>query len=229
MHHPAAAALLDRRNFLGSMGTGVGSMALAWLVDREAAARPVDFPAKARRVLQIFCPGAVSAMDTFEYKPELARRHGQPLPGGTVVTFQGNNGNLMASPWGWSRRGQCGKWIADLLPHLGSCVDDIAFVHSLTARSNTHGPGMLQMNTGFVLEGFPSMGAWTTYALGSATQDLPAFVAIPDMRGLPPNGPANWSAGSRATRRRTVSRARGSSSTIRMRKQRGIIFSPMGW
>jgi hypothetical protein len=82
-----------------------------------------------------------------------------------------------------------------LVPNIAELVDDIAFVHSLTAKSNTHGPAMLQMNTGFVVDGFPSMGAWTTYALGTENQDLPAFVAIPDVRGLPPNGPANWAAG----------------------------------
>jgi len=138
----------------------------------------------------------VSHLDTFEYKPELHKRHGQPLPGeAKIVTFQGGNGNLMQSPWGWSRHGQCGKWVSDLLPHLAACVDDIAFVHSLTARSNTHGPAMLQMNTGFILEGFPSMGAWAAYALGTENQNLPAFVAIPDPRGLPPSGPANWANG----------------------------------
>lgn len=201
------SAWLDRRQFLGSMGTGVGSIALAWLLDREgraqtrqtegrqAAPRGPHFEPRARRVVQIFCPGAVSPMDTFDYKPELARRHGQRLPGGDVVTFQGGNGNLMASPWRWRQHGQCGKRVSDLLPNLGGCVDDIAFVHSLTARSNTHGPALLQMNTGFILEGFPSMGAWTTYALGSANENLPAFVAIPDSRGLPPSGPANWSNG----------------------------------
>ena len=158
------------------------------------------FPPRARRVIQIFCPGAVSQMDTFEYKPELIKRHGQPMPGENIVTFQGGNGSLMRSPWDWKQHGQCGKWVSDLLPHLAECVDDIAFVHSLTARSNTHGPAMLQMNTGFVVDGFPSMGAWATYALGTTNQDLPAFVAIPDMRGLPPNGPANW--GSRLSARR---------------------------
>ena len=112
-----------------------------------------------------------------------------------LVTFQGGNGSLMRSPWDWKQYGQSGKWVSSLLPHLAECVDDIAFVHSLTARSNTHGPAMLQMNTGFVVDGFPSIGAWTTYALGSASQDLPAFVAIPDIRGLPPNGPGNWGAG----------------------------------
>jgi hypothetical protein len=196
--NPTYRHWLDRREFLGRMGTGLGSVALAWLLadrSRGAERRP-HHAARAKKVLQVFCPGAVSHLDTFEYKPELIKRHGRPLPGdGKVVTFQGGNGNLMKSPWGWKRHGQSGKWVSDLLPHLATCVDDMAFVHSLTARSNTHGPAMLQMNTGFILEGFPSMGAWATYALGSASEDLPAFVAIPDPRGLPPSGPANWANG----------------------------------
>jgi hypothetical protein len=201
----AYASWLDRRHFLGRMGTGLGSVAVAALLADEAhggreadplAPRRPHFAPRARRVLQVFCPGAVSHLDTFDYKPELIRRHGQPLPGaGRVVTFQGGNGSLLRSPWGWRRHGQCGKWVSDLLPHLAGCVDDIAFLHSLTARSNTHGPAMLQMNTGFVLEGFPSAGAWVTYALGTLNRNLPAFVAIPDPRGLPPSGPANWSNG----------------------------------
>ncbi|HTE21194.1 MAG TPA: DUF1501 domain-containing protein [Armatimonadota bacterium] len=199
---------LDRREFLAHLGTGLGSIALACLLAEEGGAAPAaradgnplapkapHFPGKAKRVVQIFCPGAVSHMDTFEYKPELIQRHGQPMPGEKIVTFQGGNGNLMKSPWGWSRHGKSGKWVSDLLPHLSGCVDDIAFIHSMTAKSNTHGPAMLQMNTGFILEGFPSMGAWATYALGTANQNLPAFVAIPDVRGLPPNGPANWNSG----------------------------------
>jgi hypothetical protein len=203
---------LDRRRFLGEIGTGLGSIALACLLAEEAAAnplstihspqsadplapRPAQFPARAKRVVQVLCPGAVSQLDTFEYKPELEKRHGQPMSGEKLVTFQGVNGNLMKSPWGWKRHGQCGKWVSDLLPHLAGCVDDMAFFHAMTARSNTHGPAMLQINTGFVLEGFPSIGAWTTYGLGSVSRDLPAFVAIPDVRGLPPNGPANWNSG----------------------------------
>jgi hypothetical protein len=196
--------LLDRRGFLGQMGTGLGSIALACLLMEEATAqvsnplapRPPHAAPRAKRVIQIFCPGAVSQIDTFEYKPELQKRHGQPLPGlSGVSSFQGGNGNLMASPWGWRQHGKSGKWVSDLLPHLAEKVDEIAFVHSLTAKSNTHGPAMLQMNTGFVVDGFPSMGAWVTYALGTTNQDLPAFVAIPDRRGLPPNGPANWNSG----------------------------------
>jgi hypothetical protein len=204
------ADLPSRRDFLGSMGSGLGCIAFAALLAGEAPAaaqepaaalnpvapRPAHFPVRARRVIQIFCPGAVSPMDTFEYKPELQKRHGQPMPGLTgVSSFQGGNGNLMASPWGWKQYGQSGKWVSDLFPHLARCVDDMAFVHSLTAKSNTHGPGLLQMNTGFVFEGFPSMGAWVTYALGTMNQDLPSYVAIPDPRGMPPSGPANWTAG----------------------------------
>ncbi len=204
MHHVdhSAASWLDRREFFGQMGTGLGSVALAWLLAQEQALRAdsaagqPQFTPKARRVVQIFCPGAASHLDTFDYKPELIRQHGKPLPGeGKIVTFQGGNGNLMRSPWGWKQRGQCGKWVSELLPCLGALVDDLAFIHSLTARSNTHGPAMLQMNTGFILEGFPSMGSWVSYALGTQNQDLPAFVAIPDSRGLPPSGPANWSNG----------------------------------
>ena len=188
------------------MATGLGSIALAWLLGEEAGAagdasanpvapRAPHFPPKAKRVIQIFCPGAVSQLDTFDYKPELIKRHGQPMSGEKIVTFQGGNGNILKSPWGWKQHGQCGKWVTDLLPHLARHVDDIAFLHAMTAKSNTHGPACLQMNTGFILEGFPSMGSWTTYALGSESQDLPAFVAIPDIRGLPPNGPTNWNSG----------------------------------
>lgn len=194
------SGLLNRRQFLGQMGTGLGSIALACLLAEESAAyqatKPLQYPAKAKRIVQIFCPGAVSQLDTFDYKPELIRMHGQPMPGEEkLVTFQGGNGALMKSPWGWRQHGASGKWVSDLLPHLADCVDDMAFIHSLTAKSNTHGPAMLQMNTGFILDGFPSVGAWVTYALGSANQNLPAFVAIPDPRGMPPNGPANWSGG----------------------------------
>ncbi|HEU4752271.1 MAG TPA: DUF1501 domain-containing protein [Armatimonadota bacterium] len=196
---------LGRREFLGHLGTGLGSIALACLLAEEGAAAPAGnplaphpphFPAKAKRVIQVFCPGAASQIDLWEYKPDLVRYHGQPLPGNEkLVTFQGGNGSLMKSPWEWSRHGQCGKLLSALVPHLATCVDDLAFIHSMTARSNTHGPAMLQMNTGFILEGFPSIGAWTTFALGTETQNLPAFVAIPDVRGLPPNGPANWNSG----------------------------------
>ena len=101
----------------------------------------------------------------------------------------------MKSPWEWKQYGQCGKWISDLVPHLAGCVDDMAFLHSMVSKSNVHGPATFMQNTGFVLPGFPSMGAWVSYGLGSLSDDLPAFVVLPDSRGFAPNGPANWSSG----------------------------------
>jgi hypothetical protein len=101
----------------------------------------------------------------------------------------------MKSPWPFAPAGQSGKMITTLLPHLARHADDIAFIHSMTSRSNTHGPASVFMNTGFVREGFPSAGAWASYALGSLNENLPTFVAITDVRGEPPNGKANWTNG----------------------------------
>jgi hypothetical protein len=197
--------LLDRRGFLGHLGSGLGGIAFVSLLaaDQPAirpeaplAPRPSHFPARAKRVLSIFCSGACSHLDTWDYKPELVKRHGQPMPGAEgLITFQGAQGNLAKSPYPFRPRGQCGKFVSDLLPRLGECVDDLCFIHSLTARANTHGPAEAQMNTGFTLDGFPSVGAWVSYGLGTENQDLPAFVAIPDPRGVPQIGPANWSNG----------------------------------
>jgi len=180
----------SRRGFI----SGLGAIALADLL--RGAAKAPHFAPKAKRVIQIFCPGGVSHLDTFDYKPELIKRSGQPMPGGDKdVTFQGANGNLMKSPWRFVPRGESGKHITEMLPHLAAHVDDMAFIHSMTSRSNTHGPACVAMNTGFVFEGFPSAGAWVTYALGSPNENLPAYVAIPDVRGIPPSGPANWTSG----------------------------------
>jgi hypothetical protein len=186
-----------RREFLWHYGGGLGGVALAHLLsnDRLLADAGPHHRARARRVVQLFMSGAASQCDTFDYKPALIRRHGQAFdPGGRVELFQSSPGAVMKSPWRWRQRGQCGKWISDLLPHLATCVDDIAFIHSMVSRSNVHGPATFMQNTGFVLPGFPSMGAWVHYGLGSLTQNLPAFVVIPDARGFAPNGPANWSA-----------------------------------
>jgi hypothetical protein len=208
----AGRFLLDRRDLLGRAATGLGGIALAALLaeqglladDRSAirpvirpeaplAPRPPHFTAKAKRVLMIFCSGAVSHLDTFDYKPELAKRDGQPMPGSErLVTFQGENGNLAQPRWPFRPRGQSGKMVSDLLPSLADLADEMCFVHSMTARSNTHGPAENQMSTGFTLDGFPSIGAWVSYALGSECADLPAFVAIPDPRGVPQTGPNNW-------------------------------------
>ncbi len=204
---------LNRRNFLAHTATGLGGIALAQLLGRDAGAatgpirppvnpanpnapRATHFTPQAKRVLMIFCSGAVSQVDTFDYKPELIKRHGQPLPGAEgLVTFQGAQGNLNQSPWEFRPRGQCGKMVSDLVPHLGALADEMCFIHSLTGKTNTHGPGENFMATGFTLDGFPSMGAWTTYALGSENDTLPAYVAIPDPRGAPQSAGNFWGPG----------------------------------
>ena len=201
---PGGRCLLDRRRFLGGMAGGLGSIALGSLLANQRllaadGARPGGLPhhpAKAKRVVQIFCTGALSHLDTWDHKPELERRHGQPLPGvDKLVTFQGENGNLARSPWTFRPRGESGKMVSDLLPNLAELADEMCFVHSLTSKTNTHGPGEMFLSTGFITEGFPSLGAWASYALGAETEDLPAYVAIPDPRGVPQQGPANWAAG----------------------------------
>ena len=126
----------------------------------------------------------------------LEKHHGKPMPGEeNLVSFQGKNGNLMKSPWPFVASGECGKPITSKLPNMARHVDDIAFFHAMHSKTNTHGPGCVFMNTGHDTEGFPSAGAWTSYALGSENDNLPAYVAIPDIRGEPPNGKANWSNG----------------------------------
>lgn len=212
---PTGRRLLDRRGFLQHAGAGLGGIALAALLAEEGlladdrspirprvrpeapfAPRAPHFQARAKRVLLIFCSGACSHVDTWDYKPELIKRHGQPMPGGEkLITFQGEQGSLVKSPYEFRPRGQSGKYISDLLPQLAELADEMCFIHSMTARSNTHGPAENQMSTGFTLEGFPSIGSWVTYALGAEDQNLPAFIAIPDPRGVPQTGPSNWASG----------------------------------
>ena len=206
---------LSRRKVLIDTANGLGGIALASILqgqhlcggektplrpkikpDTPFAARATHFPARAKNVLVIFCSGACSQIDTFDYKPELIKRHGQPLPGSAdVITFQGAQGNLTKSPWSFKPRGECGKMVSELVPKLGDLVDDMCFIHSLTGKTNTHGPGENFMSTGFTLDGFPSMGAWVTWALGTEDQNLPAYVAIPDPRGTPQSSVNNWGPG----------------------------------
>ena len=205
----------SRRQLLLDAANGLGGIALAGLLQDQgllaadtaplrpqidssqpfAARRPHISP-RARNVLVIFCSGACSQIDTFDYKPELIKRHGEPMPGGEdLITFQGAQGNLTRSPWEFRPRGECGKMVSDLVPMLGELADEMCFVHSLTGKTNTHGPGENLMSTGFTLDGFPSMGAWATWALGTENQDLPSYVAIPDPRGTPQSSVNNWGPG----------------------------------
>ncbi len=198
-----------RRQFLWNSGGGLGGIALAHLLAEsgllgtagaaETSPQPtagLHHAPKAKRVVQFFMSGAASQCDTFDYKPELIKRNGQPWdPGEKVELFQSTPGDCMASPWGWKQYGESGKWMSDLVPHLATCVDDMAFLHSMISKSNVHGPATFMQNSGFVLPGFPAMGAWVSYGLGSLTENLPTFVVLPDSRGFAPNGPGNWSSG----------------------------------
>jgi hypothetical protein len=187
----------------------LGGIALAALLGRgrlladETPASPraelnggLHHRAKAKRVVQLFMSGAASQCDMFDYKPALIERHGMPFdPGEKVELFQSNPGACMKSPWGWKQYGQSGKWMSDLVPHLATCVDEMAFIPSMVSKSNVHGPATFMQNTGFVLPGFPHIGAWISYGLGNLNDNLPTFVVLPDTRGFAPNGPGNWSAG----------------------------------
>ena len=207
-------SFLNRRNFLKDTGKGLGGIALTSLLARDGllasnepirpnieptkpfSARNPHFSPSAKNVIVIFCSGACSQLDTFDYKPDLIKFHGQPMPGGeNLKTFQGEQGNLIKSPWNFKPRGQTGKMISDLVPQLGELADELCFIHSLTGKTNTHGPGENFMSTGYTLDGFPSMGAWVTWALGSENEELPSYVAIPDPRGTPQCSVNNWGPG----------------------------------
>ena len=201
-HRPTRA--MSRRDFLWNSGGGLGGIALAHLLNRDgriAAATPalpdgLHHAPKAKRVIQLFMSGAASQVDTYDYKPELIKRAGQPFdPGGKVELFQSEAGVVMPSPWEWKQYGESGKWMSGLVPHLAECVDDMAFLPAMVAKSNVHGPATFMQTTGFLLPGFPSIGSWLSYGLGSETDNLPTFVVLPDSRGFGPGGPKNWGPG----------------------------------
>ena len=202
--HPLSdpSPLLSRRHFLSNTAGGLGGVALAWLLARERSratlpsAQMPHFPPKAKRVVQIFCCGGVSHLDTFDYKPELERMHGKAIEGkGENLGFFGQPGKLMKSVYEFRQHGQSGAWMSSLLPHLAGCADELCFIHSMFAKSNNHTPATFQMNSGFTLNGFPCMGAWLSYGLGTENENLPAFVVLPDPRGLPAGGSINWTSG----------------------------------
>ena len=207
---------VTRRDFLWELGGGLGGVALTALLAEQGALAADDsalrtprsalknplapklphHAAKAKAVIQIFCPGGLSHVDSWDYKPELAKRQGTPFdPDGKLQFFASKPGNCQGSYWPFRQHGQCGRWMSDLFPQLAQRVDDIAFIHSMQSKSALHGPAMFMANSGFILPGFPSMGAWVTYGLGSVSEELPAFVVLPDPRGLPPGGVINWGAG----------------------------------
>jgi len=219
-----------RREFLWQAGAGFTGLALAGLLDqdgffaRQAVAadgvtpwasplspRPTHFAAKAKSVIFLYMYGGPSHIDMFDYKPALIGRDNQSIE---VKTHgrQGrrSKGRIVEPRWKFKQHGQSGQWVSDLLPNIARCVDDIAFVKSMTADSPIHGSAMLQMNTGKIVSGSPCLGSWVNYGLGTVNQDLPGFVVMLDPRGGPISGSKNWQSGYMpATYQATLMRSRG--------------------
>jgi hypothetical protein len=198
---------VTRRDVLVRAAHGFGAIALASLLDPPAtasqrvnplAAKPPHFAPKAKSVIFLFMVGAPSHIDTFDPKPALEKYDGQLLPPsyGTVISeFTKGDTPLLKSPWKFEKYGQCGREVSSLYPHLSKHVDDLCFVHSFYTESTVHAPAMYQVNTGRILMGYPSMGAWITYGLGSESENLPAYVVMPQPEGTPEGGTPCWGAG----------------------------------
>lgn len=218
-----------RREFLWQAGGGFAGTALAGLLgnrffekqsvaadgvtqwENPLMAKAPHFAPKAKSVIFLFMYGGPSHIDTFDYKPDMVGMDGKTIK---VKTFgrggHKNQGRIVEPRWKFKQYGQCGKWVSDLFPNLAEHVDDIAFIHSMTADSPIHGSAMLQMNSGEILSGSPCLGSWINYGLGSVNEDLPGFVVMLDKRGGPISGPKNWSAGYMpATYQATMLRSKG--------------------
>lgn len=194
----------NRRDLLRHSAHGFGALALATLLQAEdvpaaklgagAALRQLHRPAKAKRVVQLFMSGAASHLDLWDYKPELERRHGEPSDfGEKVEAFQNGLGPWMKSPFKFRPYGECGKMLSEAVEPLGAVADDLAFIHNVVGKTGVHSQATFLQATGFQNPGFPGMGAWISYGLGSLNENLPTFVVLPDHRGYPSNGPKNWS------------------------------------
>ena len=222
MNHPHLFAdphphFCSRRSFLERTGSGFGMLALASLLaesgllgsSAQAAARtgpvnplaprPPHFPVKAKSVIWLFMNGGQSQVDTWDYKPALTTHHGQDLPGFDKKTgfFPADVGALMRSPFSFQQYGNSGTWASELFPRTVAHVDDMAFIHSCFTETNNHSPALFQINTGFSRMGFPCLGAWVTYGLGTVNQNLPGCGALDDTlgRGLPKGHASNWGPG----------------------------------
>ena len=203
-----------RREFLKDIGGGFASLGLTGMLAQDGffankamansassftnplAPKNSAFPGKAKSVIFLFMYGGPSQVDTFDHKPNL-----YPLDGKTikVKTFgrggKRNESRVVGPKWKFKPYGDCGKYVSDLFPHVGSCVDDIAFLHSMKAESPIHGSAMLMMNAGNLLSGHPSLGSWVNYGLGSVNENLPGYVVMLDKTGGPISGAKNWSSG----------------------------------
>jgi Protein of unknown function (DUF1501) len=225
-------AFKSRRKFLFETCGGISGLGLAALLDQDGllaaqpnscvgsdaamqtplSPKPPHFAARAKSVISLFMSGGVSHMDTFDPKPALSKYAGQPLTGkGEIVVRQGNPGPLMPSPFTFKKYGQCGMDVSEIFPQIATHVDEMALMRSVMGMSNDHVQGHYALATGMIRMGFPSVGSWVTYGLGSENQNLPGYVVIYDAHGGPFGGPANWSAGFMpAAYQGTVFRASGS-------------------
>lgn len=194
----------SRRNFLLQAGGGFGALALTALLQRDGlTAEPAGSESSAelhhrprvKRVIQLFMNGGCSPMDTFDYKPELEKQHGKSIDFGIKAAATSTPGTVMKSPFEFKPHGACGRQVSSVFPHLAKCVDDLAFLMAMASKTSVHGPASYLQNTGFLAPGFPCLGAWLSYGLGSLTDNLPTFVVLPDSRGLPYNNAGNFSAG----------------------------------
>lgn len=198
---------LSRRDWLQRAGHGLGWSALMQLLASDSTSGAVEsfrasglhHPPRATSVIWLFMNGGPSQIDTWDYKPELTRRHGQELAGLDPTTgfFPTAIGPVMRSPFAFQQYGECGHWASELFPHIAQHVDDMAFLPACWADSNNHSPALFQMNSGFARQGFPCFGAWAAYGLGSISQNLPSFVVMTDpwKRGLPKGHAQNWTSG----------------------------------
>jgi len=192
-----------RRQFLSNSGLGFGALALASLLGRDVAANTSTaatvpalphHPPRAKRVIWLFMTGAPSQVDTWDYKPELQARSGEPLPGADQqVGFFQTSGKCLASPFKWAQHGQSGTWVSDIFPHLSQHVDEMTFIHSMHLRANNHAPAAMELMCGLNRPGMPSMGAWLDYGLGTMNDNLPSFVVMHERK--PRGDDQIWSAG----------------------------------
>lgn len=222
---PDFCGRMNRREFLGTVGGGFPALALTGMLGGEGffkqafgssanplAAKPPMELGKAKSVIFLFMYGGPSHIDTFDYKPSMQGMDGKTIE---VKTFgrggKKNEGRIVEPKWKFRQYGECGKYVSDLFPHVGSCVDDIAFLHSMTADSPIHGSALLMMNSGSLISGYPSLGSWVNYGLGSVNENLPGYVVMLDQSGGPISGAKNWTSGFMpASYQGTVFRSQGS-------------------
>ncbi len=221
---------VQRREFMHTVGGGFPALALSGMLAKDGffnsaqaastssvgfenplAERPAMLPAKAKNVIFLFMYGGPSHIDTFDYKPSMYGMDGKTID---VKTFgrggKKNQGRIVEPKWKFKQYGECGKYVSDLFPHVGTCVDDISFIHSMQADSPIHGSALLMMNSGSLISGKPSLGSWLNYGLGSGNENLPGYVVMLDQSGGPISGAKNWTSGFMpASYQGTVFRSKG--------------------